>query len=84
MRFFLLVLNDFDVKMEQTILSMKIKQYIRCYMESINLRYDCIGMIVTKNDEYVFLEINPNGQWYSVQLNTEAQIAEAIAELLTN
>jgi|TARA_Y100000031_G_scaffold155565_1_gene206726 glutathione synthase/RimK-type ligase-like ATP-grasp enzyme len=77
-------LNDFDVKMEQTILSQKVKQYIRHYMELINLRYGCIDMIVTENDEYVFLEINPNGQWYFVQLHTEAQIAEAIAELLTN
>lgn len=77
-------LNDFNVKMEQTTLPMKIEQYIRCYMKSINLRYGCIDMIVAKDDEYVFLEINPNGQWYFVQLNTEARIAEAIAELLTN
>lgn len=39
-------------------------------------------MIVTPKGEYVFLEINPNGQWYFVQMKTEAQIAEAIANLL--
>jgi len=77
-------LNDFDVKMEQTILPVEIEQHIRYYMKSINLRYGCIDMIVTEDDKYVFLEINPNGQWYFVQLHTEAQIAKAIAELLTN
>ncbi len=77
-------LNDFDVKMEQTTLPIKIERYIHCYMKLINLRYGCIDMIVTENDEYVFLEINPNGQWYFVQLHTEAQIAKAISELLTN
>lgn len=77
-------LNDFSVKMEQTTLPVKIEQCICRYMKSINLRYGCIDMIVAENNEYIFLEINPNGQWYFVQLHTEAQIAKAIAELLIN
>lgn len=75
-------LNDFDVRMEQTILPVEIEQHIRQYMKAIKLRFGCIDMIFTKNREYVFLEINPNGQWYFVQLHAEAEIAKAIANLL--
>lgn len=75
-------LNDFDVKMETVLLPSKIEEQLRVYMKALNLQFGCIDMIVTPEREYVFLEINPNGQWYFVQLKTEVQIAEAIAELL--
>ena len=39
-------------------------------------------MIFTPDKKYVFLEINPNGQWYFVQLRTGEEIALAIADLL--
>jgi D-alanine-D-alanine ligase-like ATP-grasp enzyme len=48
----------------------------------MGLRYGCIDMIVTPAGEHVFLEVNPNGQWYFVQLKTGLKIAEAIADLL--
>lgn len=51
-------------------------------MGMCGLRYGAIDMIVTPGGEYIFLEINPNGQWYFVQLQSEAEIADAIAELL--
>ncbi len=76
-------LNDFDLKMEQTTLPEKVEQRIRNYMKAIGLHYGCIDMIVGKDSKYIFLEINPNGQWYFVQLRAEAKIAKAIANLLT-
>jgi len=75
-------LNDFDVRMEQNILPSEVEQKILQFMDMISLRFGCIDMIVTPENEYIFLEINPNGQWYFVQLNTEAKIAKSIAELL--
>jgi len=48
----------------------------------LGLRFGCIDMIVTPDDRYVFLEINPNGQWYFTQTATGLPIGEAIADLL--
>ncbi len=45
------------------------------------LRMGCIDMIVTPDNRYVFLEINPNGQWGWVEKETGMPIAKAIAEL---
>ena len=75
--------NDFDVKMEQTILSQEIENKIFELMRRLGLRYGCIDMAITPTGECVFLEINPSGQWYFVQLKTEMKIAEALAGLLT-
>ena len=41
-----------------------------------------LDLILTPDGRYVFLEINPNGTWYWVQLGTGLPIAEAIADLL--
>lgn len=75
-------LNDFAVKMEQTKLPVKAESKIFAFMKEIGLKFGCIDMIVTPEGEYIFLEINPNGQWYFVQLKTEVQIAKEIAKLL--
>lgn len=50
--------------------------------KKLGLNYGCIDMIVTPEDEYVFLEINPLGQWLWVELETGLPISEAIADLL--
>ena len=75
-------LNDFEAKMEITELPLHIEQSIRSFMLAAKLDFGCFDMIVTPDGEYVFLEINPSGQWYFVQLRTEAKIGEAVADLL--
>lgn len=77
-------LNDFEVKMEITSLPEAITEKLKLLMARLGLRYGCIDMVVTPEGEHIFLEINPNGQWYFVQLRTEASIAEAIADLLVS
>lgn len=78
------LVNDFQVRMETTELPAEVSRVLIKYMKLLGLRFGCIDMIVTKDDRYVFLEINPNGQWYFVQLNTEMKIAKEIAFLLTS
>lgn len=39
-------------------------------------------MIVTPKGDYVFLEINPDGQWLWIERLTGLPISEAIADLL--
>ncbi|MDF1497087.1 MAG: hypothetical protein P1P90_03420 [Patescibacteria group bacterium] len=76
-------LNDYTVKMEPTTIPKIIKDKIRHFMRLLGLRYGTIDIIVTPDDRYLFLEINPNGQWYFVQVKTGLQIAHAIADVLS-
>jgi glutathione synthase/RimK-type ligase-like ATP-grasp enzyme len=49
---------------------------------SFNLNYAAIDMIRSVNDEYVFLEVNPNGQWEWIEVLTSLPIADTIAATL--
>jgi len=49
---------------------------------ALGLCYGAIDLILTPEGEYVFLEINPNGQWAWVEELTKMPIADAIADLL--
>lgn len=51
-------------------------------MEKLNLNFGCIDMIVTPDNEYIFLEINPNGQWLWIEEKTGLPISKAIADFL--
>lgn len=48
----------------------------------ITLKFGAIDLIKDKDGNYVFLEINPNGQWAWVQTQTGLPIAEAIIDEL--
>lgn len=50
----------------------------------LGLRYGAIDMIVTPDDRYVFLEINPNGQWLWIEEETGLPIRDAICSELIN
>jgi glutathione synthase/RimK-type ligase-like ATP-grasp enzyme len=51
-------------------------------VRALHLSFGAIDLVLTPQGEYVFLEINPNGQWVWVQELAGLPIAEAIAELL--
>lgn len=51
-------------------------------MSALGLRQGAIDMIVTPPGEYVFLEVNPNGEWGMLQAELELPIAEALADAL--
>jgi hypothetical protein len=57
---------------------------LRAYLAACGLRFGAFDLIVTPAGEHVFLELNPNGQWYWVELATGAPMADAMAELLAN
>ena len=63
-------------------LPIDIKQKIIKLVESYDLRFAAIDLIVTPKEEYVFLEINPNGQWAWIELMTKMPIGQSIAEFL--
>lgn len=48
------------------------------------LAFGAIDLIVTPEGQYVFLEINPNGQWLWIERLTGLPITKEIADLLIN
>jgi hypothetical protein len=52
-------------------------------VRSLNLNFGAIDLVLTPDGDYLFLEINPNGQWLWIQELTDLPISDAIADLLT-
>lgn len=61
----------------------RIREAVRRLMARLRLRFGALDFIVTPHGEWVFLEINPNGQWAWLQDATGLPIAAAIADALT-
>lgn len=51
-------------------------------VEELGLAYGAIDMILTPEGRYVFLEINPNGEYVWIESLTGLPISEALAEML--
>lgn len=51
-------------------------------VRSMGLQSASIDFILTTDDELVFLELNPNGSWYWLELETGQPITAAMAKLL--
>jgi hypothetical protein len=60
----------------------EIERQCLALVERLGLRYGAIDMIVTPDGRYVFLEINPNGQYLWIEQKTELPITAAICDLL--
>jgi len=51
-------------------------------LKYFKLNFAAIDLILTPEGEYVFLEINPNGQWGWIEALTQLPICQAIVDLL--
>ncbi len=51
-------------------------------VQRLHLRYGAIDLIRTPDDRYVFLEVNPSGQYLWIEATTGLPITNAIAQLL--
>lgn len=60
----------------------EVEQAILNLMRQLGLEYGAIDLIRTTTGEYVFLEVNPGGQWGWVESLTGHPINEAIARWL--
>ena len=52
-------------------------------VQNLNLTFGAIDLVLRPDGKYVFLEINPSGQWLWIENLTKLPIAEAIADLLS-
>ena len=57
----------------------------KCYnmMEDFHIVFGAFDFIVTPDDEWVFLEVNPNGQWLWLEESLQLDISKKIVEYLT-
>lgn len=53
-------------------------------LRHLKLRFGAIDFVLDKNEEFIFLEINPNGQWAWIEKLTGYQISHEITNLLVN
>jgi len=59
-----------------------LKNLLRLFMQKIGLLYGAIDVICQPNGEYVFLEVNPGGEWGMIEKELDEPISEAIAKTL--
>jgi hypothetical protein len=53
-------------------------------MASFGLNFASLDMIVTPDGEFVFLELNPNGQWLWLEYELGLPLVASMADLLTS
>ncbi|EMA14668.1 MvdC/MvdD family ATP grasp protein [Haloarcula marismortui] len=70
-----------DVQFIQTDLPRSVEQLCREYVSEAGLLFGAIDL-VERDGEFVFLEINPNGEWGWLQKPWDVPVAENLTELL--
>jgi len=71
-----------NVEHLQVELPKDVQQKLMSFMETIGLRYGAIDMIETPAKDFIFLEVNPSGQWGWIADIAGLPIPEAVAEML--
>ncbi|MGD2086603.1 MAG: MvdC family ATP-grasp ribosomal peptide maturase [Candidatus Aminicenantes bacterium] len=61
----------------------KLADKIRQLMKSLGLCFGALDVILTPDGRYVFLEVNPTGEWGMLERDLELPISKAIAGALT-
>jgi hypothetical protein len=52
------------------------------YMDALGLSFGALDLVLTPNNEYVFLEVNSSGQWVWIEDKLNLPISETIADWL--
>jgi glutathione synthase/RimK-type ligase-like ATP-grasp enzyme len=61
----------------------QVSQACRDLVQRLGLAFGAIDLLQTPSEEYVFLEINPNGQWHWLEQITGVPLTAALCDLLT-
>jgi glutathione synthase/RimK-type ligase-like ATP-grasp enzyme len=79
---FRMVMDEAEIKPFE--LPGDLKAQLLEYMRRLELVYGAIDMRLTPEGDYIFLEINPSGQWLFVELATGQPITDALARLMVS
>jgi glutathione synthase/RimK-type ligase-like ATP-grasp enzyme len=71
-----------NAEIETVSLPDEVEDRVRALMTRLGLVYGAIDMRLDRDDRYVFLEVNPAGQWLFVEEKSGQPIASALAEVL--
>ena len=71
-----------SARFEAVALPAEVTEALQALMRRLGLVYGAIDMRRTPDGEYVFLEINPAGQWLFVEERTRQPITETLASLM--
>jgi len=74
--------TDLETSYRAHQLPASVEAQLHAVMESFGLVYATIDMKLTDAGDYVFLELNPQGQFLYIELLTGLPMASAVAELL--
>lgn len=74
--------NSNDCIWEAMELPQVVASRLTAFMDKLQLGYGAIDMIETPDGEYIFLEVNPNGEWGMLERDLGYPISEAIADAL--
>jgi len=62
----------------------EIAESCKSLTKSFGLNFSAIDMVFTPNDEYVFLELNPQGRWLWLEKLTGIGVTSSLAKKLYN
>lgn len=60
-----------------------VERRLLALMSRLELNYGAVDIVVTPNDEHVFLEVNPSGEFFWLERCPGLPISDAIADVLT-
>ncbi len=72
-----------EVEYEAVSLSPDIEDMCLTMVSRLGLKFAAIDMILTPEGEYVFLEVNPNGQWTWLEEQTGLPMVDTMVKLLS-
>jgi hypothetical protein len=75
--------KPFDMETEPYTLPADIETKVRSFMEAFGLVYGAFDFIVTPEGRYVFLEVNPGGQYMWVEARTGLEITACLVDVLS-
>ena len=71
-----------ECRWRQAQLPTEVASGLRALMSQLGLVFGAVDLICTPSGEYVFLEVNPGGEWGMLERDLDLPIAEAIADAL--
>jgi glutathione synthase/RimK-type ligase-like ATP-grasp enzyme len=71
-----------NVEHVQVELPLDVQKKLLTFMDLVDLKYGAVDLVETPDGEFVFLEINPSGQWGWIADLAGLPIPEAVAEML--
>ncbi len=72
------------LKFEKAYLPPEIESHCVKLIKLFDLKFGAIDMVKTQSGEYIFLEMNPNGQWVWIEADTGLKISDEIIKFLMN